>query len=172
MAISRAHKEQTVEALKGHIKDAQTVFLFNFSGVSVDDDNQLRRTLRKAGAAHVVAKNTLIKLAIAGTDLEGLGEHLSETTVVTFPGEDFIGVSKILKKFISDQKEKFVFKGGYMEGKLLEKDGLNQLASLASREELISKLMYLLQYPVSSFARVLSAIAEQKDGGTAATTES
>ena len=122
----------------------------------------MRRKLREANVDYTVYKNTLVKRAIAGTDNESLAEILDGPSAFAFSYDDATAPARVLNDSIKEYK-KMEFKGGIVEGEFYDKDAIQQIASIPSRDVLISKFMGSIQSPISSFARVVKQIAEAKE---------
>lgn len=155
--MDRNTKEQIVTQLKEDLNGVNTVFLCDFKGLSVEKDTQLRRTMRDAGNNYSVVKNTLLKLAFNGSDLAAVDDHLKGNTALAYTDGDVVGLAKMIRDFAKDN-EAFNFKAGVVEGKVIDMKGLETLASLPSKEELIAKLMYMLNYPIQGLATALAGI--------------
>lgn len=155
--MDRNAKKREVEAVREGMKDVNTVFLVNFKGLSVDKDTQLRRKMRESGATYAVVKNTLLKIAFEDTEFAQLNDHLKGNTAIAHNAEDVVGLAKIIKQF-AKENETFQFKAGVLDGKVIDMNELQALADLPPKEELISKLMYMLNFPIQGFATVLSAL--------------
>lgn len=155
--MDRNTKERIVNELKGELDGVSTVFLCDFNGLTVDKDTQLRRTMRESGAKYGVVKNTLLKLAFNGTDFDQVDDHLVGNTALAHNAEDVIGLAKIIRDF-AKENQAFKFKAGVVEGRVIDLNGLDALASMPSKEVLVSKLMYLLNYPVQGLATALAGI--------------
>ena len=159
-------KQAAVAALSAKISDSVAGVLVDYSGTSVADDTVLRKELREAGIDYSVIKNTLIKRAIAGTDLEGLGEVLEGTTALAISKEDHTAAARILQKF-SENHENFKIKGGYLDGKAVDVATVESLAKLPTRDVLLATVLGAFQAPMASFARAVQAIVD-KNGEAAA----
>lgn len=147
---------QIVEVLKG----ATTGVLVDYRGLTVEEDTKLRNDLRVAGVEYFVVKNTLLRLAAKETGLDALDEILHGPTALAV-SEDAVAPAKILADF-AKKNDKMQLKSGFMEGKVLSMDELQQLAKTPNKETLIAKLMGSLNSPISGLARLLSTIV---DGG-------
>ena len=153
-------KQPIVEAISEEIKDAQSVVLVDYRGLTVAQDTELRKQLREAGIIYKVYKNTMIKRAIEGTEFEGLTDCLEGPSAIAIPKEDATAPARILCKFAKDA-QKLELKGGVVEGNVYDVAGLTELSKIPSREELLSKLLGSMQSPITNFARVIKQIAEQ-----------
>lgn len=153
-------KQPIVEAISEEIKDAQSVVLVDYRGLTVAQDTELRKQLREAGIIYKVYKNTMIKRAIEGTEFEGLTDCLEGPSAIAISKEDATAPARILCKFAKDA-QKLELKGGVVEGNVYDVAGLTELSKIPSREELLSKLLGSMQSPITNFARVIKQIAEQ-----------
>lgn len=118
-----AQKQSYVDELKAKLDASQGGVVFNYGGITVEEDTKLRKELREAGVHYEVVKNTLLKIAINGTDLEDMSSELQGTTAIAIAGnEDPLAAARVLHKFSEDSKDKFAIKTGYMDGKVLSID--------------------------------------------------
>jgi large subunit ribosomal protein L10 len=172
---SKAVKQRDLDLLKEEFAGTSSAFLVSFRGLKVVDVDALRRKVREAAGSYRVVKNTLAKAASAGTQLEGLSSHFEGPTAVVTAKDDVPGVAKVLVDFAKTNPA-IVVKAGVVEGSVLEGEECRQIADIPSREELESKLAYLLQSPLQRLATVLQApsrnlavvlaqVAEQKNEG-------
>lgn len=161
-------KQPIVQAIADEVKDAASVVLVDYRGLTVAQDTELRKQLRDAGIIYKVYKNTMMKRAFEGTAYAGLEEHLEGPSAVAISKEDATAAARILCKFAKDAKE-LELKAGVIEGTVYDMAGLTELSKIPSREELLSKLLGSIQSPITNFARVIKQIAEQ--GGEVATEE-
>ena len=161
-------KQPIVQAIAEEIKDAQSVVLVDYRGLTVAEDTELRKQLREAGIVYKVYKNTMMKRAFEGTECEALETCLEGPSAIAISKDDATAPARILCKFAKDAPA-LELKGGIVEGTAYDVAGLTELSKIPSREELLSKLLGSLQSPISNFARVIKQIAEQ--GGAAAETE-
>ena len=158
-------KQPIVQAIAEDIKDAASVVLVDYRGLTVAEDTALRKQLREAGIVYKVCKNTMMKRAFEGTDFAALDEHLEGPSAIAISKDDATAPARILCKFAKDAKA-LELKAGVVEGTVYDVAGLTELSKVPSREELLSKLLGSLQSPITNLARVLNQIAEQ--GGEAA----
>ena len=161
-------KQPIVEAIAEEIKDAQSVVLVDYRGLTVAQDTELRKQLREAGVVYKVYKNTMMKRAFEGTEFEGLESCLEGPSAIAVSKDDATAPARILCKFAKDAPA-LELKGGVVEGNVYDVAGLTELSKIPSREELLSKLLGSIQSPITNFARVIKQIAEQ--GGEAAPVE-
>jgi Ribosomal protein L10 len=153
-------KQPIVDEIKGYVAEAKSAVLVDYRGLTVEQDTILRKQLREAGVVYKVYKNTFLKRAFEGTDFAQLDENLEGPTAIAFGIEDATAPARILSKYVKDF-EKLEFKCGVVEGTYYDEKGIQVIASIPSREELISKLLGSLQSPITNFARVLKQIAEK-----------
>lgn len=161
-------KQPIVQAIAEEIKDAQSVVLVDYRGLTVAQDTELRKQLREAGIVYKVYKNTMMKRAFEGTECEALESCLEGPSAIAISKDDATAPARILCKFAKDAPA-LELKGGVVEGTAYDVAGLTELSKIPSREELLSKLLGSLQSPITNFARVIKQIAEQ--GGEAAPAE-
>lgn len=163
-----AGKKSYVEGVKELLDASQGGVVFNYKGITVEEDTKLRKELREAGVHYEVIKNTMLKIAIRGTSIEGLSDVLSGSTAVAIAGtEDPLAAARILNKFSEASKGKYEIKGGYLDGEVLDVEGVKKIANLPNREGLLSMLLSALQGNLSGLARVINAVKEQKEGEAA-----
>ena len=155
-------KQPIVDEISGVIKDAQSVVVVDYRGLTVSEDTQLRKQLREAGVSYKVYKNTLVSRAVEGTEFESLRDVLEGPSAFAVSTDDATAPARILAKFakIAPALE---IKAGVVEGTYYDVEGMKAIASVPSRDELLSKLLGSLQSPITNLARVLNQIAE-KDG--------
>lgn len=163
-----AQKQSYVAELKAKLEASDGGVVFNYGGISVAEDTKLRKELREAGVYYEVVKNTLLKIAIKDTNLEGMSESLEGTTAIAISGkEDPLAAARILNKFAEASKGKYEIKAGYMEGKALDANEVKAMANLPGREGLLSMLLSALQGNLSGLARAIDAVRAQKEGEAA-----
>ena len=163
-----AQKQGYVAELRELLTASQGGVVFNYGGITVEEDTKLRRELREAGVEYEVVKNTLMRIAIKDTSLEGMTDRLVGTTALAISGEDDpIAAARILHKFSEDSKGRFEIKTGYMDGEVLDKDGIKTLATLPSREGLLSMLLSALNGNLGGLASAIDAVRAQKEGEAA-----
>ena len=163
-----AGKKSYVEGVKEIIGASMGGVVFNYKGITVEEDTKLRKELREAGVHYEVIKNTMLKIAIKGTEIEALSECLSGATAVAIANEeDPLAAARILNKFCEASKGKYEIKGGYLDGEVLDVAGVQKIANLPNRDGLLSMLLSALQGNLSGLARVINAVKEQKEGEAA-----
>ena len=159
-------KQPIVAEISEVIKDAQSVVLVDYRGLTVEEDTALRKQLREAGVNYKVYKNTLMNFAFKGTDFEALAPYLNGPSAIAVSTDDATAPARILAEFAKKAKN-LEIKAGVVEGTLYDAKGMQAVAEIPSRDVLISKLLGSLQSPITNFARVIKQIAE-KDGEVAA----
>ena len=155
-------KQVVIDEIKDKFERAESVVVIDYIGITVAEADEMRRKLREANVDYTVYKNTLVKRAIAGTNNESLAEILDGPSAFAFSDDDATAPARVLNDSIMEYK-KMEFKGGIVEGEFYDKDAIQQIASIPSRDVLISKFMGSIQSPISSFARVVKQIAEAKE---------
>ena len=158
-------KKPIVDEISASIKDAQSVVLVDYSGLTVEQDTQLRKNLREAGIIYKVYKNTFMNFAFKGTQFEGLTPYLEGPSAVAISADDATAPARVLSEF-AKTADKLEIKAGVVEGNVYDAKGMATIASIPSRDVLLSKLLGSLQSPVTNFARVMNQLAEK--GGAAA----
>ena len=153
----RADKVATVAEIESKLNEARAVFVTEYRGMSVPEMADVRNALRPADAQHVIYKNTLTKIAVANTGVEGLDEHLSGPTALTFVHGDVAGAAKALRD-ASKTQPLLVIKGGVLGDAQLTADDVTKLADLPSRDELLAKFAGALQAPLVKTAGLLQAL--------------
>ena len=155
-------KKPVVEEINGNVKDAACVVLVSYSGITVEQDTALRKEMRENGITYKVYKNTMMRLAFDGTACEALDKHLEGTNAIAISKDDATAPARILAKNAKNIKC-LELKAGIVEGQYYDAAGINAIASVPSREELLGKLLGGIQSPIANFARVISQIAESKE---------
>lgn len=165
-------KKQVVQELTEKVKSAQSIVLADYRGLTVEQDTALRNALRAAGVEYKVVKNTLTSLAMKANGLEGLDSYLNGPTAMAISSDDAVAPAKVLSEY-AKKFEKLELKAGVVEGKVIDVNGIKELAELPSREVLIAKMLGSFNAPITGFVNVLNgnvrglvvalnAIAEQK----------
>lgn len=156
-------KKPIIEEIQSSIKDAKSVVVVDYRGLTVEQDTRLRKTLRENNITYKVYKNTMINFAIQGTEFEGLAPYLEGPTAIAISTEDATAPARAICKF-AKEAPKLEVKAGIVEGTAYDAAGITQIASVPSKEELLAKLLGSMKSPISNFARVINQIAEQKQG--------
>ena len=157
-------KQPIVQEISEQIKDAQSVVVVDYRGLTVAEDTQLRKQLREAGVAYKVYKNTLVNFAIKGTDFESLSDVLEGPNAFAISTTDATAPARVIAKFAKTAPA-LEIKAGVVDGTFYDADGMKAIATIPSREELLSKFLGSIQSPITNFARVINQIAEK--GGAA-----
>ena len=153
----RSEKQADLDKLKSELARVSTVILTTFQGIKVDEDTKLRRAVQAAGGKYKVVKNTLAERAGAGTPAENLLKNLTGTNSIAYTETDPVALAKAITKIAKDVPA-FQFKSGVVEGRVVSIADIKQLANLPSKEELISKIMFLLNAPAQRIAVALNAL--------------
>ncbi len=158
--MKREEKHQKAEELHTELTQAKTVILSGFEGLTVAADTELRRKIAATGARYEVVKNSLIERAAQGTSAEPVAKKLKGTTSVAYTASDPVSLAKILTTYAKDNPA-LVFKAGIVEGRVVSMAELSALASLPSREELLSKALYMFKAPGQQLASALAGVARK-----------
>ena len=153
----KSEKQQDLDNLKTELAKVSTVILTTFQGITVENDTKLRRAVQAAGGKYQVVKNTLAELAGKGTPAEGVLKDLKGTHSIAYTRTDPVALAKALTKIAKDVPA-FQFKSGVVEGRVISISEIKQLAEMPSKEELISKILFLLQSPTQRVASAASAV--------------
>jgi len=160
MALSRARKAEIVGSYVAALPAAEHAFLVSYKGVTVPQVTDLRARIRQKGGHYLVVKNTLALRAIQGGALGSLAEHFAGPTAIAWSSEDPVAIAKVLTDFVKEVPA-LEFKAALVEGRAVAAAEIQQIAQLPSREQLIAKLLYLLQSPITRLARVLAGVPQQ-----------
>src|SRR6267142_566945 len=154
--MEKAVKEENISALKLDLAKAQSLVLADFRGISVKSDTTLRREFRMNGCRYQVVKNTLLGIAVKGTAMEGIEKMLAGPTAIAYSFEDPAAPAKIAAK-VAKGEEKFVIKGGYVDGKALDVKGVQALSQLPGKDELRATFLATLLAVPQNFVRLTIA---------------
>ena len=154
--MNRDEKQQLIEELQKEIGGAPNAFLVEFKGITVPQVTELRKQIRESGSGYVVVKNTLALIALKDSPLVELREHFSGPTAVAYTAGDAVALAKTLAKFAKEVPAVIV-KGAMLDRRLVPANQIEAIASLPSRQELVARLLYLLQSPIRNLVTVLSA---------------
>jgi len=154
-------KKAVVAEVSAQVANAQTIVIAEYRGIEVGDLTVLRRKARESGVYLRVLKNTLVRRAVAGSSFAGLAEHMVGPLIYSV-STDPVAAAKVLNDF-AKTNDKLVLKAGSYAGKVLDKAGVQALASIPSRDELLAKLLYVMKAPVTGFAVCLGALAKQRE---------
>ncbi len=159
-------KKAEVAAIAERLQGACAGVLVDYKGINVADDTALRKELREAGVEYTVTKNTMIELAIKGTELEGLSDCLAGTTALATSKDDYVAAARILSKFANTHKD-FTVKSGFLDKEVISLEKIDSLAKLPSREILLATVCNAFNAPISAFARAVQAIVDKSGEATA-----
>ena len=155
-------KQPIVEEIKESIKDAKSVVLVDYRGLTVEQDTKFRKAMRESDVIYKVYKNTMVKRAIEGTEFEALKDDLEGPTAVAISKTDATAPARIVAQFAKENPV-LEIKTGVVEGTYYDNAGIKIIATIPSRDVLISKLLGSMQSPIANFARVIKQIAEAKE---------
>ena len=155
-------KKPIVDEIKELLDGAKTAVVVDYRGLTVEQDTNLRRTLREAGVVYKVYKNTMINFAIEGTEFADLAQNLEGPTAIAICKEDATAAARVLCKFAKDA-EALEIKGGVIDGTYYDAAGVKAISSIPSKEVLLGKLLGSIQSPIANFARVIKQVADSKD---------
>lgn len=157
MAVTRAKKTEQVETLGQELQKVSSVIVATYSKLTVAQDYELRKALRSNGAKYRVVKNTLIERAAKGTKVEGALKDLAGVTSIAYTEGDPVALAKALAKYAKENPE-FTFKAGVVEGRVVSISEIQALATMPSKEELYSKLLFLINAPAQRLVTVMNAV--------------
>lgn len=166
MNNNRKIKEAKVAEIKEKLQNSKSIVLANYQGLTVEEDTNLRKTLREAGVEYKVYKNTLVILAAKELGIKGLEQYLEGPVSIAFGYEDATAPARVLHTFAKDHK-KLELKAGLVEGALYNKEEIQQIATIPSKEVLIAKLLGSFKAPLSNLAYLVNAIKEKKESESA-----
>ncbi len=156
--MNRTDKSAEIDRLKAALQGVPALVLADFCGMTVEQTNSLRRAFRAEGVQFEVVKNTLVRKAMEGTRMESLGPQFKGNTAIAFHAEDPVAPARVITKFVKDNATaKCAIKGGWLDGKVLDVAGVEQLSKLPGKQELRSRFLSVLIGVPTSFVRVLSA---------------
>jgi len=157
MAVTRAKKIEQVEKLGGDLKNVSSVIVATYTKLTVAKDFELRKALRSSGAHYRVVKNTLAERAAQGTSVADALKDLAGVTSIAYTSGDPVALAKVLSKYAKDNPE-YSFKAGIVDGRVIAVKDIDALASLPSKEEIHSKLLFLMNAPAQRLVTVVNAI--------------
>lgn len=155
---TRETKQKDLAALTESLQKSTSAMVVSFSKLSVTKDQEFRTSLREAGAEYKVVKNTLARIAVKGTPFEPATEHFKGVTAIAWTQNDPVILTKAISKFMKENADTYTFKTGVLDGRLLDLAQVTQIASLPSKEELISKLLYVLNAQAQRIVTVINAV--------------
>lgn len=157
MAVTKAKKAEQIEKLNTDLKKASSMIVGTFSKLTVAKDDQLRRTVRSVGGRYQVVKNTLAQRASEGTTVGEALKGLKGVTSIAYTDGDPVALAKALSKYVDDNPE-FAFKSGVLDGRVISTKEIKALATMPSKEELYSKLLFLINAPAQRLVTVMNAV--------------
>ena len=157
MALTKAKKVEQVEELQRELKDASSAILATYSKLTVAKDYELRKTVRGVGGRYRVVKNTLAERAAEGTPMADAVKNLKGVTSIAYTSGDPVALAKALSKYAKDNPE-FTFKAGVVEGRVISMKEIEALATMPSKEEIYSKLLFLINAPAQRLVTVMNAV--------------
>jgi large subunit ribosomal protein L10 len=157
MAVTRAKKTEQVDKLAAELKQVNSMIVGTFGKLTVAQDFELRKTVRAAGGKYHVVKNTLAKRAAQGTAVEEALQGLKGVTSIAYTSGDPVALAKALTKYVTDNPE-FGFKLGVVEGKVISIKEVKALATMPSKEEIYSKLLFLINAPAQRLVTAMNAV--------------
>ncbi len=160
MTLDRQTKEGLVERYSRTFAQTQNAFVLDYRGITVPEVTELRAKVREVGGHYEVVKNSLARLAIAKSDMAEMSEHFEGPTAIAYSEGDIVSLARVLRDFAKDVPA-LEFKGGVVEGVAVAPEEIAQIADLPSRDDLVAKLVFLLQSPIAGFVRSLGAIVPQ-----------
>jgi large subunit ribosomal protein L10 len=165
LSLNRSEKEAVIQEVTDLAAKAQTLVMAEYRGITVADMTELRSKARSNGVALSVLKNTLVRRAVAGSSFESVVDQMTGPLIYGF-SEDAVAAAKVVADF-AKTNDKLVIRGGVYDGKALDANGVKQLASIPSKEVLLSQLCGLLMSPIARTAVVLGALAKKKEEAAA-----
>ena len=158
--LTKEQKREQSDKLRGALSEISTLFLLENTGLNVNDVNVLRSEIRKSEGTYKVVKNSVVKLAVEGTDLEVITPHMVGPKTLAYTDGDAVALAKVLKTFIKNHPELSI-QHAFLEGQLLDAKAAEKIADLPTKEELLTKLAYLLQSPIRRLAVALNSPVQQ-----------
>lgn len=155
---TRETKQRDLVALTEELQNSKSAMVVSFTKLSVNKDQEFRNRLREAGAKYKVVKNTLARIAVKDTPYEQASEYFKGVTAIAWTDSDPVVLSKAVSKFMKDNADIYTFKTGVVDGKLVDLREVTEIASLPSKEELISKLLYVLNAQAQRIVTVINAV--------------
>ena len=155
---TRETKQNDLNALTASLAASKSAMVVSFKGVSVAKDQEFRNSIREAGAKYEVVKNTLARIAVKGTDFEQASDHFKGVCAIAWTENDPVVLTKAISKFMKDNADIYTFKTGVVDGNLVDLEKLTTIANLPSKEELISKLLFVLNAQAQRIVTVINAV--------------
>ena len=157
MAVTKAKKQEQVEKLSKDLKNVSNAVVATYTKLTVAQDYELRKALRGAGAKYRVVKNTLAERAAKGTKVEQVLKNLAGVNSIAYTTGDPVAMAKALTKYVKDTPE-FTFKAGVVEGRVISIKEIESLAAMPSKDELMSKLLFLINAPAQRLVTAMNAV--------------
>jgi large subunit ribosomal protein L10 len=155
---TRETKQKDLVALTESLQNSKSAMIVSFTKLTVNKDQEFRDSLRQAGAKYQVVKNTLARIAVKGTDFEQASDHLKGVTAIAWTDSDPVVLSKAVSKFMKDNADIYTFKTGVVDGRLVDLKQVQNISSLPSKEELISKLLFVINAQAQRIVTVINAV--------------
>jgi len=155
---SKGKKKEELDALKKDLAEAKNLFVAQFQGMTVLQDNELRQKIRETKSSYRVVKNTLARKAAEGTAAEGVSKLFDGSTAIAYNANDPVSLAKALSTY-AKTNPLFVFKAGIVEGRVINLADIASIAAMPSKEELIAKLLFLINAPAQRLAVVMNGVA-------------
>lgn len=155
---TREKKQEDLNALTERLQNSKSAMVVGFNKLTVNKDQEIRNHLRDAGANYQVVKNTIAKIAIKGTPYEGANDFFKGVTAIAWTDNDPVVLSKAVSKFVKDNADVFTFKAGVVEGRVVDLKQVEAIASLPSKEELISQLLFVINAQAQRIVTVINAV--------------
>lgn len=155
---TRERKQEDLNALTEQLSNSKSAMIVSFNKLTVTKDQEFRNRLRDAGAQFQVVKNTLARIAVKGTPYEEASEYFKGVTGIAWTENDAVILSKAVSKFVKDNADIYTFKAGIVEGKVVDLKQVESIANLPSKEELISKLMFVINAQAQRIVTVINAV--------------
>jgi len=155
---SKGKKKEELDNLKKDLADAKNLFVAQFQGMTVAQDTELRQKIRDSKSRYRVVKNTLVRKAAEGTPAEGLTKSFDGSTAIAYNANDPVSLAKALTAY-AKTNPLFVFKAGMVEGRVINLADITSIAAMPSKEELIAKLLFLINSPAQRLAVVMNGVA-------------
>ncbi len=155
---TRERKQEDLNAITERLNNSKSAMIIGFTKLTVNKDQEFRNHLRDAGAEYQVVKNTLARIAVKGTAYEGASEYLKGVTGIAWTENDAVVLSKAVSKFVKANTDIYTFKAGIVEGRVVDLKQVEAIASLPSKEELISKLMFVINAQAQRIVTVINAV--------------
>ncbi|MCD9185767.1 MAG: 50S ribosomal protein L10 [Pyrinomonadaceae bacterium] len=155
---TKERKQEDLNALAEQLQNSKSAMIVSFNKLTVSKDQEFRNQLREAGAKYQVVKNTIARLAVKGTPYENASEHFKGVTAIAWTDNDPVVLSKAVSKFVKSNADFYTFKAGVVEGKVVNLAQVEAIASLPSKEELISQLLYVINAQAQRIVTVINAV--------------